>query len=104
MKTFNIPIEVFDANIKFHVDFTPEQAHKDIQDDEAWCCFKNWDWNCDIWIWDSKDIRSLVHECNHAVNHILEIRDIKDEECHCYLLDYIVWKYILKLNLILCQK
>ena len=52
-------------------------------------------------MWDKEDLRAIIHETWHAVHHILESRWIEDEETFCYLLDFIVIKYKIKLDKIL---
>jgi hypothetical protein len=98
MFTFKVPVWIFDTYIKFILEPNPEKV-EDIFPEDLWGMTQKYpDWHCEIYMWDKEDLRTMVHELSHAVHWILEKRWIKDEEAFCYLLDFLVVKYKIKLD------
>lgn len=62
--------------------------------------FIYWDrsiYNCLIWVRrlnrnDNRSIATLAHECLHCVEHILNAKDIDNEEMRCTLLSTLITK------------
>lgn len=50
-----------------------------------------------IWLRDSSDITSLVHECVHAVQYTLDHRGVNDRETSAYLTEYLFRKFMEKI-------
>jgi len=98
MNRFIIPIGVYEARVRFFINVKPDDNQEWLDDDMHWVTVKHPWGNSDIYLWESENLKAVVHEINHAVFHLLESRGVKDEEAHCYLHDYLVVKYRLKVD------
>ena len=74
MNKFTIPIDIFDAKVMFRINITSDDKQEWLEDDMYGITLKHTNWDSEIYLWDSENLKAVVHEINHAVFHILECR------------------------------
>ena len=101
---FVVDLDYLNTSVIFHTDLGEDYEGDNLPAEEFWSTLL--EDPIRIYLRDSTDIRTLVHECMHCVEYILETRwiDDKNHETWCYLLDYIVGKFCEKVGLILTRK